>query len=104
MTRTDFEAQMDGLLPGEGLAYHMGNLLVDRRIGLDFMRVENTARAAWNAMMAGKVHLMQKRIGEARYAYCAVKKAPPFKVTEWCGCYDDRPLNVKPVPTLKKAA
>lgn len=106
MLRHEFEAQVEGLLPGERIAYHEGNLLADRRAGSTFMTVENIAQAAWMAMEAGKVNLAQGRIRDGLYVYYAIKRAKPHVKVEWAGCYDTRPLYVKPVPTkaLKKAA
>lgn len=103
MLRHEFDAQVEGLLLGERLAYHRGNLLIDRRSGAQFLAVENTAQAAWTAMEVGKVHLMQRRIGPGVYVYYATKRAKPHTKVEWTGCYDPtRPLHVK--PPLKEAA
>lgn len=91
MLRHELEALIDTIQPGEVVAYHTGNLMADRTLGPDFMRVENTARAAWDAMEAGKVRLVQARTGtEGVFQYLVIKRKGPFKKVNWCGCYDRR--------------
>lgn len=98
MNRLEFDAAVEAAKPGAAIVYHTGHMFGgDRRNGLHFLAVDNVARAAWNAMEAGKIHLVQKRIRDGAYAYMAIKRPPPFKKVEWLGCYNTSPLYTKPV-------
>jgi len=88
---------------GEQIVYHTGALMYDRVYGTNFLSVDNTARAAFAAAEAGKVHLTQHRLGEHLFAYIAVKRPVPHKPVKWMGCYDPDQMQHK-TPLEKVAA
>jgi hypothetical protein len=61
--------------PGERLRYHRGFLVCDRTTGFeqDRRRVVAVADAVLEAAAAGKVHLLQRRVGPCNFAYFAIK-------------------------------
>jgi hypothetical protein len=103
MTRLEFERALPTMKPGEVIVYHTGNLLKDRNMGPDFMRVENVARAAWVAMEAGELHLVQIKKGDDVWDYCGIMRPKPFKKIKWDGCYDPR-RNHHVKPTVEDIA
>ncbi len=88
-TWVSFDQRVKRALPGEKIVYHIGNLVLDREGKGDFFTVHLTATAAWRAMEAGKVDLVQRISGD-KTEYIAVKRAEPHKKTEWTGCYDPK--------------
>lgn len=59
--------------------YYVGNLGNDRYLKWALIHpeinipVNALAEAAWDAHIAGKVHLTQRKLGDGRYAYYATK-------------------------------
>lgn len=102
MLSFDFNARLENMIPGERAVYHVGAIGHDRLVGKDFLQVHAVAAAAWAAMEAGKVLLVQRRIFPSYdWEYIAIKLAPPYKPVEWTGCYDpDRTLSAPPKPKL----
>jgi len=88
MLRQDFEGHIATLPAGRALIYHIGNMMWDRERGTGFQRVNSTAHAAWEAMEAGKVYLVQRRVLPDVFEYVAIKRDPPYSAVEWTGCYD----------------
>lgn len=103
MFRDEFLRACDAAKAGEEIRYHFGHLMADRQFGPKFLEVEAVARAAFDAMEAGKVHLIQKR-SLGRYFYIAVKRAAPFKPIEWEGCYATFKPHTKPTRDNPRAA
>ena len=107
MLRHEFETALFTLRPGQHIIYHTGDLAMDRKIGPNFMAVDNTAHSAWEAMEAGKVHLGQTFIRAGIYEYKAIMRERPHKKVIWAGCYDPTRSNytkpVSPLPVLQVA-
>lgn len=99
MHRRDLETAIENMKSGDSVIYHVGNLMYDRNFGTDFMRVDNTADTAWQAMEAGKVSLVQERHPGSetpRYSYIAIKRSSPYERVYWSGCYDPKhALNIR---------
>lgn len=107
MLRHEFDHHLMNVEPGQVIVYHSGNLMSDRINGIGFMQVENVAQAAWQAMMDGKVTLLQARVQgvPGLFHYCAIKRKMPYEKVEWSGCYDPRPYHIKPTTkVLARAA
>jgi hypothetical protein len=62
------------LPPGEGFPYHRGYLPEDRRDGQAGETLGAVADAMLRLEKRGKARLVQKRLGEADYAYLVVKR------------------------------
>lgn len=67
--------------PGESVVYHRGNLVYDRGGILpqkyrtpEHDAIDASATIAWSLYMAGKVHLVQRRLGANDYEYIAVRR------------------------------
>jgi hypothetical protein len=90
MNRQDFDARVASAKPGEPIVYHTGAIMFDRVFG--GTSVDDVAKAAFQAMEAGKVHLTQHRLGKHLFAYIAVKRPAPHKRITWTGCYDPDPM------------
>lgn len=75
MTGSDFSAWSRAACRGSKITYHVGNLMYDRQNRNDenWGRIDSLGRVAYNAAMAGRVRLFQKRIGPDRCAYIAVR-------------------------------
>lgn len=86
MTRQEFEAWVSGSVPGQQATYHVGSLMYHRQKGIRFQEVANVATAAWDAMEAGKVTLVQRTVARSCHEYIAIKRAEPFKPVLWEGC------------------
>lgn len=84
--------------PGENVIYHIGSLMRDRMLGSSFLEVNATACAAWEAMEAGKVMLLQRRIEAGVFEYRVRKCAPPFVPAGWTGPYATHKKYTKPHP------
>lgn len=98
MTPTDFEWRVRVARPGARILYHTGNLMHDRALRGDKTAdaVNALARAAWVAMEAGKITLLQEIVPDGT-AYLAVKLRHPHERVVWKGCYDPNRKNyVKP--------
>ena len=91
-TWVSFDQRVKRALPGEQIVYHVGNLVIDRERAGDFFTIHLTATAAWRAMEAGKVDLVQRSVDDM-FEYIAVKRAEPHKKAEWTGCYDPKRKN-----------
>lgn len=83
--------QIETMKPGERLIYHTGHLMYDRALGQNFLVVNATACAAWDAMEAGKVRLVQRAVHDSlnfkEFEYSIIKRAAPYKPVGWWGCY-----------------
>lgn len=103
LKRPDFIGMLADTLiePGTPIVYHIGSLMRDRSMGSEFLNVNSTAVAAWEAMEDGKVRLFQRFVGidsatcASVFQYTAVKLKPPHTPVEWFGCYA-RKTNSKP--------
>lgn len=92
ISRLKFLDRVTHAKPGERIQYHVGSVMNDRQHGLDFLKVNSVAIAAWEVMEAGKVALAQRRITKGVYEYIAVKLTPPFTKVTWPGSYGERLL------------
>ncbi len=89
MQAVDFIAAVEAARPGAKIIYYTGHFFGgDRRIGPDHKEVDILARAAWGALEAGRVRLVQRRIKDGVYEYLAVKRHKPFNKVKWTGCYE----------------
>jgi hypothetical protein len=87
MARATFEEYVASAKPGDQIIYHVGLLWWDTNFGIDFMKAWNTRKAAWEAMEAGKVTLVQKKLSDGIWSYIAVKRKTPHEPVVWMGCY-----------------
>lgn len=87
LTRENFAAALAAAKPGTDITYHIGNLMSDREYGANFLTVHSVARAAWAAMEAGKVALLQQRVGSVS-RYIARTLPAPHKAITWVGSYN----------------
>lgn len=87
MTRQRFEQCLADGSPGDKIIYHVGFLLWDTHYGIDYLRVRNNAAAAWEALEAGKVTLVQEKVMDGIWKYIAIVRRPPHKKVQWQGCY-----------------
>lgn len=88
MTRENFAAALAAAKPGTDITYHVGNLMSDREYGQNFLTVHSVARAAWAAMEAGKVALLQRRVDSTRVQYLARVLPSPHRSVMWTGSYN----------------
>lgn len=87
MTRENFATALAAAKPGTDITYHVGNLMSDREYGTNFLTVHSVALAAWAAMEAGKVALLQQRLGST-YRYIARALPTPHRSVMWTGSYN----------------
>jgi hypothetical protein len=85
---------------GDEIVYHVGLLMNDRQYGENFRRINMTATAAWDAMVEGKVRLVQAKFSPGRYTYGVVKLAEPYVPVKFTGCYSDDLMKI----SLKSSA
>lgn len=67
--------------PGQSIEYHLTSS------GLGLRGRNDAMLLAWKAMEGGDLMLFQKRLGEGKFSYIAVKRAKRVPVI-WRGCYD----------------
>lgn len=87
MTRENFAAALAAAKPGTDITYHIGNLMSDREFGANFLTVHSVALAAWGAMEAGKVALLQRKCS-AGTRYIARALPTPHRSVMWTGSYN----------------
>ncbi len=96
MTKDQFTTALKTAKPHSSIAYHVGSLMSDRQYGQSFLQIHAVAMAAWAAMEAGKVALVQDKLGSAT-RYVARVLPPPHKPVEWVGCYNPTRFSFKRV-------
>lgn len=110
-----FRDAIENMKPGERVIYHSGVLAADRQQGANFAAVNATATAAWEAMEAGQVALLQGVVRRGRgektiYDYIAVKLSTPHIHVTWAGPYAPpdkhytKPKLIAPLPVPGLAA
>ncbi|EME69969.1 hypothetical protein H261_10482 [Paramagnetospirillum caucaseum] len=78
-----FLAWLDRAAPGERIAYHEGHLGCDRAFRISHLpepvraEINRVAVCAMDLAGQGRVVLAQRRVGEDRVAYLAIKATPP---------------------------
>lgn len=75
MNGTEFQAWVMGAPPGDSVIYHTGYLPWDRRNPIN-RRVAEAANAAWWAYEQRLVALVQRRLGDLKFEYIAIKSRP----------------------------
>ena len=65
--------------------YYTGDLVFDRSTNLISPEDRKVCDAAWSDYIAGKVLLVQKRIGLCQYEYRTIPCKAPFKPILWIG-------------------
>jgi hypothetical protein len=75
MTEQDFKEWVATAAPGQRLCYHAGYLPRDKHWDLSRpSKIASVAAAALKAFHAGRVHLVQRRIGPGVFQYLAEKR------------------------------
>lgn len=77
---------MAELPPGSAIIYYKGHLPYDTAYKKDLVNAKVLSNMAWDAMLAGKVHLVQRRSGN-EFEYLAVLRPKPHKTVVWKKCY-----------------
>src|SRR4051812_31725564 len=90
MSAAEFDAAVDAAATGDTFKYYSGFIMKDRKAIWEFeaQPIQLLAEAAWSALEAGKVTLVQRKLSEGRYHYYATKRAAPHTPLVWQGCYD----------------
>ena len=65
----DITAESFNLPRGTRMIYHTGDLVRDFSRSREVWKVRCLA---WEAMLAGKVHLVQRRLGDCKFEYIAL--------------------------------
>lgn len=87
LSEEDFCNWLGTAFPGDTIEYHRGCLAVDQALGLsplsdtDCRRVSKLARRALIFAEEERVHLVQRRHGDADYSYFAIKARTPARRT-----------------------
>ena len=69
-----FLDRFDGACPGDFVAYHVGDLAIDRGAGDRGRAVRACQAVAMGLFGDREAHLVQRRLGPHRYVYYAVKR------------------------------
>lgn len=101
MTKENFATALAAAKPGTDITYHIGNLMSDHQFGTNFLVINGVRLAAWAAMEAGKVALLQQKTSVGS-RYIARVLPPPHKPVKWMGCYN--PDRFPTPTTLRRAA
>ncbi len=70
----EFLDQFDRAEPGAFIAYHVGDLAIDRELGEAALAIRACQIVAMGLFCDREAHLLQRRFGPHRYVYYAVKR------------------------------
>jgi hypothetical protein len=102
LSETEFCDQIADAVPGEAVTYHVGMLARDRTWPLSKLPEDQRivlgaiANRALKLFEAGRVHLVQRRVGPERFAYLAIVRRQPRRAL--------RARLVAPVPVMQTEA
>lgn len=88
VTRSELQFRLATARSGEAITYFIGDLRFERFTRGKDSQIEALAQSAWEAHLAGKCTLAQRRLGPSKYEYIAIKRPEPHRDVEYFGCYN----------------